>query len=62
MINLNNSLRMDMKTLLFQLILFLLVISCTNKPAPPAINPKAFDKMVDGKQVKLFTLKNSKGM
>ena len=53
---------MDMKTLLFQLIFFLLVISCTNKPAPSTINPKAFDKMVDGKQVKLFTLKNSKGV
>ncbi len=51
-----------MKAILFKLIFFLLLFSCTNKPIPPTINPQAFNKMIEGKQVKLFTLKNQKGM
>jgi aldose 1-epimerase len=51
-----------MKTISFQLILLLLLFSCTTKPVPPTINPQAFNKMVDGKQVKLFVLKNQNGM
>ncbi len=51
-----------MKTTLFQLIILLVIFSCTGKTELPTVNPQAFNKMVDGKQVKLFTLKNQKGM
>ena len=51
-----------MKTTLLQLLILLIFFSCTSKPVLPTINPQAFNKMVDGKQVKLFTLKNQNGM
>ncbi len=51
-----------MKTTFFQLILLVFIISCTSKPVPPTINPQAYNQVVDGKQVKIFTLKNQKGM
>jgi len=51
-----------MKTTLLQLFLLLFLFSCATKPVPPTINPLAYNKMVDGKLVKLFVLKNSKGM
>ena len=51
-----------MKTIFIQLLLLVLLISCTSKPVPPTINPEAYNKMFDGKQVKLFTLNNQKGM
>lgn len=44
------------------LIFLVFLFSCAHKPIPPTINPQAFSKMVDGKQVKLFVLKNQKGM
>ena len=52
----------NMKTAIFQFILVIFLFSCTSKPVPPTINPQAFDKVIDGKQVKLYTLKNQKGM
>ncbi len=51
-----------MRTILLQMLLLTLLFSCTNKPVPPVINPEAFNKTIDGKQVKLFTMKNQKGM
>lgn len=51
-----------MKTTLVQLLLLVLLFACTSKPVPPTINPEAYNKMFDGKQVKLFTMKNQKGM
>ena len=51
-----------MKTTLLPLILLLFLFSCTTKPVPPTINPQGYNKIVDGKQIKLFVLKNSKGM
>lgn len=51
-----------MKTFLLQLMLLILVISCAEKQDAPTINPKAYNKIIDGKQVKLFTLRNQKGM
>jgi aldose 1-epimerase len=51
-----------MKRVLFALIVVFWFVSCTNKPVPPTINPLAFNKVIDGKQVKLFTIKNTKGM
>src|SRR5665647_1583233 len=51
-----------MKTTIFQFILVIFLFSCTSKPVPPTINPQAFDKVIEGKQVKLYTLKNQKGM
>ncbi|MEI6276377.1 MAG: aldose epimerase family protein [Prolixibacteraceae bacterium] len=51
-----------MRTILLPLIFLILLISCTSKTVPPTINPQAFNKMVDGKQVQLFVLKNLKGV
>jgi aldose 1-epimerase len=51
-----------MRTILFQLVILFFLFSCTSKPVPPTINPQAFNKMIDGKQVKLYTLKNQNGM
>ena len=44
------------------MILLILICSCTSKEVPPTINPQAYNKVIDGKQVKIFTLKNQKGM
>lgn len=43
-------------------MLLSLLFSCTTKPVPPTINPEAYNKMFEGKQVKLYTMKNQKGM
>jgi len=51
-----------MKTTFFSMILLILICSCTSKEVPPTINPQAYNKVIDGKQVKIFTLKNQKGM
>jgi len=51
-----------MKTRLFQLFILLIMFSCASKEVPPTINPQAYNKMFDGKQVKIFTIKNQKGM
>jgi len=51
-----------MKRTLLKLFLAVLIFSCTGKSVPPTVDPHAFNKMIDGKQVKLFTLKNQKGM
>jgi len=51
-----------MKTTFFPLILLIIIVSCNSKPVLPTINPQAYNKVVDGKQVKIFTLKNQKGM
>jgi aldose 1-epimerase len=51
-----------MRTIFYLFLLALLVFSCTGKQVPPTVDAKNFDKALDGKQVKLFTLKNQKGM
>ncbi len=51
-----------MKTILFPFLLLLIVISCTTKPVQPTVNPQSFNKIIDGKQIKLYTLSNQKGM
>lgn len=54
-----------MKKLIFPALMFLLIVgSCTNKSANENLpmDRKAFQIELDGKQVDLFTLKNSKGM
>ena len=51
-----------MKTILFQLLVLFFLFSCAGKEIQPTINPQAFNKIIDGKQVKLFTIKNQKGM
>jgi len=51
-----------MRTSLFSLFILLFLYSCNEKQVPPTIDPQAFVKMLDGKQVKLFSLKNQKGM
>jgi len=51
-----------MRTSLFSLFILLFFYSCNEKQVPPTIDPLAFNKMIDGKQVKLFSLKNQKGI
>jgi aldose 1-epimerase len=51
-----------MRTTSIYFLVLLLIISCTVKNPPPTINPLAYNKVIDGKEVKLFTLKNQKGM
>lgn len=52
----------NMKATYFTLFFLFLLFSCTTKTIPPTINPKNFEKTIDGKLVKLFTIKNQKGM
>jgi len=51
-----------MKKLTFVLLVVLALASCNQKNSKPAILPEAFNKLVDGKQVELFTLKNKNGL
>ncbi|MCE1200117.1 MAG: galactose mutarotase, partial [Marinilabiliales bacterium] len=44
------------------LIGLLLLIGCTAKEVPPTINAKLFNKVLDGKQIQLFTLRNNNNM
>lgn len=51
-----------MKTTFYCLLIMVFAFACTNKEVPPTINQQAFNKLIDGKQVKIFTLTNAKGM
>ncbi len=51
-----------MNKLFFILITVFAWASCTQKTTKPLIQPEAFHKMVDEKQVELFTLKNKNGL
>jgi len=51
-----------MKVLTFALFLVIASISCNQKNTKQAIKPDAFHKLVDGKQVDLYTLKNKNGL
>ena len=51
-----------MKVLTFALFLVFAFISCNQKNTKQAIKPEAFHKLVDGKQVDLYTLKNKNGL
>lgn len=51
-----------MKTTFLFVFVVVALFACTTKEVPPTINPQAFNKIIDGKQVKIFTLKNAKGM
>jgi len=51
-----------MNKLFFILITVFACSSCIQKTSKPLIQPEAFHKMVDGKQVELFTLKNKNGL
>ncbi|MCK9411200.1 MAG: galactose mutarotase [Prolixibacteraceae bacterium] len=51
-----------MRTIFFSSILAMLLFSCAGKTVPSTINPQAFNKLIDGKKVMIYTLKNQKGM
>ncbi len=52
-----------MKKLTLVLLVVLALVSCNQKKSKPtAIKPEAFHKLVDGKQVSLYTLKNKNGL
>ena len=51
-----------MKLLTFALLLFLALVSCDQKNSKSVIQPEAFQKTIDGKQVALYTLKNKNGL
>ena len=51
-----------MKVLTFVLFAVFAFVSCTQKNSKPAIKTATFHKLVDGKQVDLFTLKNKNGL
>lgn len=51
-----------MRNTFYCLLVLLVFISCTGKNPPPTVNPLAYNKIIDGKEVKLYTLKNQKGM
>ncbi|MEI6677607.1 MAG: aldose epimerase family protein [Mariniphaga sp.] len=51
-----------MKILTFILLLIVGFVSCNQNKSKFAIHPEAFNKMVDGKQVKLFKLNNKNGL
>lgn len=51
-----------MKKLTFALLVAFALASCNQRNSKPAIQPQAFHKLVDGKQVELFTLKNKNGL
>ena len=51
-----------MKVLTFALFLVFAFVSCNQKNPKPAIKSEAFHKLVDGKQVDLYTLKNKNGL
>lgn len=51
-----------MKILTLSILMVLAFLSCNHKNQRPLIQPEAFHKLVDGKQVELFTLKNKNGL
>lgn len=51
-----------MKNLTLALLVILALASCNQKKSKPVILPAAFQKVVDGKQVGLYTLKNKNGL
>lgn len=51
-----------MKILTLALFAALVFVSCNQRKLVSGINPEAFYKKVDGKQVELFTLRNKSGM
>ena len=51
-----------MKLLSVTLFVVLVIVSCGHKKYNSVIAPDAFNKIVDGKQVELFTLRNKIGM
>ena len=51
-----------MKKLTLALLVVFALVSCDQKNPKPTIQPEAFNKLVDGKQVELFTLKNKNGL
>lgn len=51
-----------MKVLILTLFVAFAIASCSQTNTKPTISPEAFNKIVDGKQVKLFTLRNKNGL
>lgn len=51
-----------MRKLTLALLMVFAFASCNQKSSKSTIQPEAFHKLVDGKQVKLFTLKNKDGL
>lgn len=51
-----------MKKITLALLVVFAFISCNQKISKPAIQPEAFHKLVDGKQVDLYSLKNKNGL
>lgn len=51
-----------MKVLVFTLLAVIAFASCNQKTSKSSIKPEAFHKLVGGKQVDLFTLKNKNGL
>lgn len=51
-----------MKILTLSILMVLIFFSCDQKNQKPVIQSGAFHKLVDGKQVELFTLKNKNGL
>jgi len=51
-----------MKIITLTLLVAFALVSCEQKKSSSGISPEAFNKMVDGKQVELFTIRNKNGM
>lgn len=51
-----------MKAFILTLFVAFAIASCSQTNTKPTISPDAFNKIVDGKQVKLFTLRNKNGL
>jgi aldose 1-epimerase len=51
-----------MKTGLIWIFAILVLVSCMQEKAKPTIDPKGFDKTVEGKKVALYTMKNRNGL
>jgi len=51
-----------MKIITLTLLVAIALVSCEQKKSRTVISPEAFSKMIDGKQVKLFTIRNKNGM
>jgi aldose 1-epimerase len=51
-----------MKILTFILLIVFGLVSCNQNKSKIVIHPEAFNKLLDGKQIKLFTLKNKSGL
>jgi len=51
-----------MKILTFALLAVFALVSCNQKNAKPTIKSDSFHKLVDGKQVELYSLKNKNGL